>query len=163
MVDRYVSPPVELPDPEVKFVRADLVFYGLDHSGSSYEAQISLGDEPAGAFWIFGHGGCFGDVGHCDIPQHIDRFDLRPPHQLLPATRVVTVTETVRHLVEAGEKAVPVTVVARTAGDRSNKVLQFEMVRLLSYACWRRRHPPGTPTGRSVTRRIPTRSKPRSR
>jgi len=134
MVDRYVSSPVELPDPEVKFVRADLVFYGLDHSGSSYEAQISLGDEAAGAFWIFGHGGCFGDVGHCDVPQQVDRFDLRPPHQLLPATRVVTVTEPVQRLVAAGVRAVPVTVVAVTPGNRSNKVLQFDTVRLLSYA-----------------------------
>jgi hypothetical protein len=134
MVDRYVSAPVELPDPEVAFSRADLVFYGIDHSGSSFEAQISLGDEPAGSFYIFGHGGCFGDVGHCDIPERVDPFDLRPPHQLLPATRVVTVTEPIRRLVEAGERAVQVTVIARTPGDRSNKVLQFDTVRLLSYA-----------------------------
>ena len=134
MVDRYVSPPIELPDPEVKFTRADLVFYGIDHSGSSFEAQITLGDEPAGAFWIFGHGGCFGDVGHCDIPQEVDRFDLRPPHQLLPATRVVTVTEQIQRLVAAGARKVPVTVVAVTPGNRSNKVLEFDTVRLLSYA-----------------------------
>jgi tyrosinase len=134
MVDRYVSPPVELPDPQVSFVRADLVFYGIDHSGSSFEAQITLGDEPAGAFWIFGHGGCFGDVGHCDIPEQVDRFDLRPPHQLLPATRVVTVTEPVQRLVAAGLREVPVTVVAVTPGNRSNKVLEFDTVRLLSYA-----------------------------
>jgi hypothetical protein len=133
MVDRYVSPPIELPDREVAFSRADLVFYGIDHSGSSFEAKISLGDEPAGSFFIFGHGGCFGDVGHCDIPERVDRFDLRPPHQLLPATRVVTVTEHIRRLVEAGERSVPVTVVARTPGSRSNKVLQFDTVRLLSY------------------------------
>jgi tyrosinase len=134
MVDRYVSPPVELPDPEVSFTRADLVFYGIDHSGSSFEAQITLGDEPAGAFWIFGHGGCFGDVGHCDIPQQVDRFDLRPPHQLLPATRIVTVTEQIQRLVAAGLREVPVTVVAVTPGNRSNKVLEFDTVRLLSYA-----------------------------
>jgi hypothetical protein len=134
MVDRYVSAPVELPDPEIAFSRADLVFYGIDHSGSSFEAQISLGDEPAGSFYIFGHGGCFGDVGHCDIPERLDPFDLRPPHQLLPATRVVTVTEPIRRLIEAGERAVQVTVIARTPGDRSNKVLQFDTVRLLSYA-----------------------------
>jgi hypothetical protein len=134
MVERYVSPPVELPDPEVNFTRADLVFYGVDHSGSSFEAQITLGDEPAGAFWIFGHGGCFGDVGHCDIPQQVDRFDLRPPHQLLPATRIVTVTEQIQRLVAAGLREVPVTVVAVTPGNRSNKVLEFDTVRLLSYA-----------------------------
>jgi hypothetical protein len=134
MVDRYVSPPLELPAPEVDFKRADLVFYGVDHSGSSFEAQISLGDEPAGSFYIFGHGGCFGDVGHCDIPERVDPFDLRPPHPLLPAVRVVTVTDAIKRLVAAGEREVPVTVVARTPGDRSNKVLQFETVRILTYA-----------------------------
>jgi hypothetical protein len=118
----------------VSFARADLVFYGIDHSGSSFEAQISLGDEPAGSFFIFGHGGCFGDIGHCDIPQQVDRFDLRPPHQLLPATRVVTVTEQIRRLVAAGTRTVPVTIVAVTPGNRSNKVLEFDTVRLLSYA-----------------------------
>jgi hypothetical protein len=88
MVDRYVSPPLELPAPEVDFKRADLVFYGVDHSGSSFEAQISLGDEPAGSFYIFGHGGCFGDVGHCDIPsgpRHPD--DKRLPTHLHPTQR----------------------------------------------------------------------------
>ena len=45
----------------------------------------------------------------------------------------MTVTEQVRRLVEAGERTVPVTVVARTPGDRSDEVLQFDTVRLLSY------------------------------
>src|SRR3954451_18127432 len=134
MVERYVSPALELPAPEVDFQRADPVFYGVDHSGSSFGAHLSLGDEPAGSFFIFGHGGCFGDIGHCDIPQQVDRFDLRPPHQLLPATRVVTVTEQIRRLVAAGTRTVPVTIVAVTPGNRSNRVLEFDTVRLLSYA-----------------------------
>ena len=143
MVDRYVSPPVELPDPEVKFTRADLVFYGVDHSGSSFEADIYFGakagsgpDDPsyAGSFWIFGHGGCFGDIGHCDIPAERDPFDLRPPHQLEPAVRILTVTEPVEALLGRGVEAAKVTVTARTAGRTPADVLAFEKVRLMTYA-----------------------------
>ena len=54
-----------------------------DHSHRAY----------VGSFFIFGHGGCFGDVGHCDIPTVRDPFDLRPAHQLEPAVRILTVTE----------------------------------------------------------------------
>jgi len=145
MVERFTSKPIELPPADRPFERADLIFYGLDHSGASFEGQVFLDARGVsreadathrayvGSFFIFGHGGCFGDVGHCDIPERVDRFDLRPPHQLLPATRIVTVTEQVRRLVEAGERTVPGTVVARTPGDRSDEVLQFDTVRLLSY------------------------------
>src|SRR6266516_3166676 len=105
MLSRYTSPPIELPAADEAFTRADLIFYGLDHSSYSYEGRIFLNapdadekasrghDAYAGSFWIFGHGGCFGDVGHCDIPPRDDPFDLRPPHQLTPAPRTVTVTD----------------------------------------------------------------------
>ena len=134
MVDRYVSPPLELPAPEVDFKRADLVFYGVDHSGSSFEATITLGDEPAGSFFIFGHGGCFGDEGHCDVPSGPpDPFDLSPPHQLTPQVKVVVVTEALRRALAAGRREITVTVVAHTLGERANDVLAFSTVRLLAY------------------------------
>ena len=145
MVDRYVTPPIELPAPRSSFERADLVFYGLDHSGASSRPRSSstpggLGADAtdtaptSGSFFIFGHGGCFGDVGHCDIPTHGRPVRPATSAPAAPAIRVVTVTESIRRLVEAGEKAIPVTVVARTPGNRSDKVLQFDTVRLLSYA-----------------------------
>lgn len=146
MVDRFVSAPLELPRGDEPFARADLIFTGVDHSGDSFEARIFLdapraghGDGPdhpayAGRFFIFGHGGCFGEVGHCDVPRSRDPFDLRPPHQLEPAVRIVTVTDAIRALVEAGTEAATVTVVARTRGERPNDVLAFETVRLAVYA-----------------------------
>lgn len=145
MLDRYTSPPLELPDQAEPFERADLIFYGVDHSSLSFEARIFLSatavdhkagrDHPAyaGSFFIFGHGGCFGDEGHCDIPAERDPFDLRPPHQLVPAMRIVTVTDHIRRLVEAGTTEAPVTIVAHTPGDASNKVLAFDKVRLATY------------------------------
>jgi tyrosinase len=146
MVDRFVSDALELPDAGGAFARADLVFYDVDHSGSSFEARVFLDnadatvetsrEDPsyAGAFHVFGHGGCFGDEGHCDVPAGpADAFDLRPPHQLLPQVKVVTVTDALRELLTAGRDAVRVTVVAETLGDRPNDVLAFGRLRLLTY------------------------------
>jgi len=146
MVDRFVSAPLELPDPEAQFARADLTFYDVDHSGSSFEARVFLDnadatvdtgrDAPgyAGSFTIFGHGGCFGDEGHCDVPTGPqDPFDLSPPHQLTPQVKVVVVTEALRRALAAGRREITVTVVAQTPGEQSNDVLAFSTVRLLAY------------------------------
>jgi hypothetical protein len=147
MVDRFRSQPLELPTAGQPFARADLIFYGLDHSGFSFEGRVYL-DAPrnlshdagrdhaayVGSFFIFGHGGCFGEEGHCDIPASRDAFELRPPHQLEPAIRILTVTEPVRRLIAAGAGEATVTVTAHTAGDRSNDVLAFQTVRLATYA-----------------------------
>jgi hypothetical protein len=146
VVERYTTDPIELPPRERPFERADLIFYGLDHSGSSYEARVfvdprGVGKDAdsrhrayAGRFFIFGHGGCFGDVGHCDIPSDPDPFDLRPSHQLEPATRIVPATDLVRDLLERGVEAAKVTVVAHSEGRGSNEVLAFDTVRLATYA-----------------------------
>jgi hypothetical protein len=146
MVDRFTAQPLELPAADTAISRADLIFYGVDHSGPSFEARVyfdspdvnqASGREHAGyvdSFFIFGHGGCFGDVGHCDIPSSRDPFDLRPPHQLEPALRIVTVTEQIKQLVAQNSRTVTVTVVAETAGESSNDVLAFETVRLATYA-----------------------------
>jgi hypothetical protein len=146
VVERYTTDPIELPPRDRPFERADLIFYGLDHSGPSFEALVFIDPRGvskeadaghrayAGKFFIFGHGGCFGDVGHCDIPTDPDPFDLRPSHQLEPATRIVTVTDTITGLLERGAEAAKVTVVARAEGRGSNAVLAFDTVRLATYA-----------------------------
>jgi hypothetical protein len=66
----YVSAPLPLPVQleETDFERADLVFYGVEHSGPSYEGRVFLdapdadGNTPldsasgyAGSFYVFGH------------------------------------------------------------------------------------------------------------
>jgi hypothetical protein len=146
MVDRFTSAPIELPESAGEFARADLIFLGVDHSGASFEARLFL-DAPdadkswprdhaagCGSFIIFAHGGCFGAAANCDVPASRDAFDLRPPHPLLPAIRIVTVTEAIRRRLETGAAAVTVTVVAHAAGGRPDDVLAFETVRLAFYA-----------------------------
>jgi hypothetical protein len=145
MVDRYTAPPIELP-ADAGFGRADLIFLGLDHAGASFEARLFL-DAPdadhaagrdhaayVGSFYLFGHGGCFGDVGHCDVPLTREPFDLRPPHQLVPAMRVVTVTEAIRERVARKQATTTLTVVAHATAENANDVLAFDTVRLAIYA-----------------------------
>jgi tyrosinase len=146
MVERFVSDPLELTDPEAEFARADLTFYDVDHSGPSFEARVFL-DNPgasrdtarddrsyAGAFHVFGHGGCFGDAGHCDVPQGpVDPFDLRPPHQLTPQTKTVIITDALKAAIAGGRNEVTVTVVVETPGGEADDVLAFSRLRLLTY------------------------------
>lgn len=146
MVERFTSDALELPPAARPFARADLIFYGLDHSGPSFEARVFMGPRGVGPdadmshrsyvgrFFIFGHGGCFGEVGHCEIPSDPDPFDLRPSHQLEPAARIVTVTEPLRELLERGLEAAKVTVIAQSEGRAGNDVLAFERLRLATYA-----------------------------
>ena len=110
---RYTSEPLELPEVEAGEVSgADLVFYGVDHSGRSYVADVFVGPEAvessapatpeaghAGSFAIFGHGGCFGGEGHCDVDERpADPFDIRAQHPLEGVTITVDVSEAVARL-----------------------------------------------------------------
>jgi hypothetical protein len=120
---------VSLPFPgeggQVAFDRADLVITGVDHSGLSYEVRLFLNNPAAtiatprtaeegyaGRFTVFGHGGCYGDEGHCEVPEpSTDPYDVRPPHPLTPLNTYVTVTEPLGRLLSSGNQLQTVTLV----------------------------------------------------
>jgi hypothetical protein len=150
MLERFVSAPIELAPVVVArdFQRADLIFHGVDHSSDSYEGRVYINNADAnaetgrgvasyvGSFHVFGHGGCFGDIGHCDVPTGPRKpFDLRPAHQLTPQAKVVIVTDRLRTILAIAPSGEPitVTVVAVVPGPASSEVLQFDEVRLLTY------------------------------
>jgi tyrosinase len=150
MVERFVSTPIELSAAIAagEFERADLVFYGVDHSGDSYEGRVYVNNPDAdaatgrdapsyvGSFHVFGHGGCFGDEGHCDVPSDPHApFDLRPPHQLTPHVKAVIVTDALKRVLTQGPigHSITVTVAAVVVGPGSNETLAFDELRLLSY------------------------------
>src|SRR5690242_9484865 len=106
-----VSSPVTLTlrAPTAPFRRADLEFHGVDHSRASFTVRLFFNqpdatvDTPAdadhgyaGAFHIFGHGGCAGEEGHCAVPTDRRPDDRRLPHQLTPVSKRVVVTEALR-------------------------------------------------------------------
>lgn len=136
-----------------RFTRADLVFTGVDHSAGSYEVLVFLNNTGAtdttahdieqgygGRFVIFGHGGCYGDAGHCDVPAARPADDLRPPHPLTPVTKIVTITEALRHVLATSADGletvtlVPVAVTPRRA-DRAitPDLFRFDEVTLRTY------------------------------
>ena len=109
---------LHLPYPaggDEDFTRADVVVTGVDHSRCSYEVRMFLNNPDAtsqsardetsgyaGRFHVFGHGGCFGDLGHCDVPPPAtDPTDLRRPHPLTPLSTYVTITAALRRLLDA--------------------------------------------------------------
>lgn len=121
----YVSPPLELPDPDIAdILRVDLQVFDVEHREASYEVRIFL-NEPeadgatmrdadhgyAGSFFVFGHGGCVGDTMHCHVPANPPhRYDIRPRHKLTPQTRVIELTEAWRRLAESSEEVSSATV-----------------------------------------------------
>jgi hypothetical protein len=141
------------PTPDL-FTRADLEFRGVDHSGPSYEGRIFFEnpradmDTPrdesagyAGSFWVFGHGGCFGELGHCDIPQGPrGPFDKRPPHPLTPHFKTVIVTDALKRVLQISKaKMLSVTIVPIVPERQYSRVqvdkdpLKLESVSLLTY------------------------------
>ena len=148
---------VQLPFPgagaDASFTRADVVFTGLDHSQGSYEVRLFLNNPDAeattprtseegyaGRLHVFGHGGCYGDTGHCDVPERgLDPTDLRGQHPLTPMDTYVTITDALRRLLDAGESLQTITLVPvsvtpqRVARQPAPELLQFTDVSLETY------------------------------
>ena len=146
----YKSPKkISIADLPSQFTRADLEFIRVEHSGASYEARVFInnpdadGNTPpveangyAGSVSIFGHGGCFGDVGHCEIHKEQDPFDPRPSHPLLPTKTVVIATNAIKSAVTR-RADISVTVVPLVMGWTENSdtddVLKFDHINLVTY------------------------------
>ncbi len=148
----FTSKPVgiEFAGPEHRFARADLEISGIFHGEASYEGRIFLNNPSAdastpralengyaGSFHIFGHGGCLGDPGHCEVNEHTrEAYDFRPPHPLTPAKKRVTVTnalrEVAKHSKEATVTIVPVVTAANELCDTEN-VFRCEDMRFVTY------------------------------
>jgi tyrosinase len=145
----YRSNPIGLTPADIGtgYYRADLVFDGVDHSGGSFalrvffnnpdatgETEITAENGYAGSVYVFGHGGCFGDEGHCDVPVRRRAFDHRPPHQLTPAKMWIEVTGAIRQLSQRQEQLV-ITVVPVMPGEAAqDSPVPFQKVSLVTYA-----------------------------
>lgn len=146
---KYTSVPIPVPiRSNADSPRLDIEFYGIDHSGSSFEARIFLNNQDAdkstpknqdsgyaGSFYMFGHGGCFGDTGHCDVPQGPrDPFDRRPKHSLTPQTRTVIVNDALWHRLESEEITVTVVPVASESPVvAEGNLLSFGLITFVTY------------------------------
>lgn len=142
--------PLAFAAPGHRYGTAELKIHGIFHSEASYEGRVFLNnpkataDTPrtqeqgyAGSFHIFGHGGCLGDPGHCEVSgRRREKYDYRRPHPLTPATKRIKVTEVLRQIA-ATAKAVTVTIVpvVQVTSDLcdQNDVFRFESMEFLTY------------------------------
>jgi tyrosinase len=142
--------PIDFAGPEHRFNRADLEIDGIFHGEASYEGRVFFNNPKAnastpktaasgyaGSFHIFGHGGCFGDVGHCDVDaRRQDIYDFRPPHPLTPAKKRITVTEPLRTVAKTAKQVtvtvVPVATAANALCDTKN-LFRCKDMRFVTY------------------------------
>lgn len=133
-----------------EFGRADIEFHELEHGGPSYQGRVFINnpgaDETterldengyAGSFHVFGHGGCFGDPGHCDVRAR-DRFDPRPAHPLTPALKIVTATDALRNALAEDDQEMTITVVPLILSTtpkvgRPDDVVMFTHAQIVTY------------------------------
>jgi len=141
---------IDFATPEHRLTRIDLEIRGIFHGEASYEGRIFFNnpkadhDTPrdrehgyAATFYIFGHGGCLGDPGHCEVNEDArESYDYRAPHPLTLASKSVTVTDVVRDLARTNKEAtitiVPVITAANELCDTDN-VFRCQDMRLISY------------------------------
>ncbi len=100
------SVPENLQQADLNFVKAEVprdsfeirVFFSRERPDRKAVAKAGRGY--AGSLYLFGHGACTGDTGHCDVPEvpeSATRFILlRPEHHLTPRTLTLDVTEALR-------------------------------------------------------------------
>ncbi len=147
MARAVVSSPIPTASLDADFSRADVEFHALDHSGASYEGRVFLnlpsasqatqrdGPEYAGSYFIFGHGGCLGDPGHCDVrPRRF--YDPRPEDPLTPTLKVVIATEAIRHARQAEAitvTVVPVLLATNAMVGTPEELVFYEKVRIVTY------------------------------
>jgi len=143
---------VTLTAPGEPYYRADLEFHGVDHSKASFEGRLFINnpdagpgtptddDSYAGSFWIFGHGGCAGDEGHCEPVAERRPFDFRPEHQLTAVSKRVMITGKLQALVQPGQdftvRIVPYVrpeLAELLPANLVTDILQLDRVDLLTY------------------------------
>ena len=148
-MQRFVSDPLAVPplSQGYEWSSAELLVYGVDHSGPSYEVRVFF-DAPAadvdtpltpdagyaGCFTVFGDGGCFGDDDHCDPDaRYSDVYDVRLPHPSVP----MKVVERERGTAPVDADAVHMTLVAVEPDDdgpRPTDAFKADEIRLVTYA-----------------------------
>ena len=152
MANRYVSVRPAMFHAEVRdaeFARADLIFIDVDHSGATFEGRVFLNNTAAteevaktpengyaGSFYVFGHGGCYGDKGHCDVQKVRRTNDFRDPSPLAPRNYTVIITDALRRELLKGPEisvtVVPVVMASTEKCDLEN-VLKFAGFEILTY------------------------------
>jgi hypothetical protein len=150
-MDRYVSPALQVPahNELSDHDRIDLELRGVDHSAGSYAIRVFVNDSGAdaetmldgnvgyaGSFYIFGHGPCLGDEGHCDVRAGpINPYDYRLPHQLTRQYHRLQITDAIRRGGEGATFTVTLVAVENRDGQPSSShLMAFKRLSVVAYS-----------------------------
>jgi hypothetical protein len=153
MATPLTTPQLDVASVDPGYTRADIELLGVDHAGSSYEGRVFVNNpnateetEPTaenryvGSFHIFGHGGCLGDAGRCDVkPQRA--FDPRPGPPLTRARKVVMGNmhpgpDALRDALAGDNVTVTIVPLIRAVGPKSgydDDIVKVDAVRIVTY------------------------------
>ena len=148
----FVSEPIllNINELENKFYRADIEILNVHHSGASYEGRVFLNNPDAdentelsekngyvGSYHIFGHGGCVGNLGHCDLLPARTSYDKRPTQDLKPQYKRIIITDVLRKLGKGTSKftitVVPVLFGKHIPEGKVKDILKFERIGIITY------------------------------
>ena len=146
----YHSNPIDLDISKCsEFYRADIEFHGIGHATESYVGHVFLNNPKAnsktpktlenhfiGSYHIFGHGGCYGDVGHCDIIKKNEKYDFRADHPLTRGFKRLIITDQLKVLGKRN-KQFTVTIVPVIKLDKNSMdirdIVEIEKVSIVTY------------------------------
>lgn len=143
-VGRFVSRPIEIPEPARAFRAAEVRLHRVPQLPRSCFIRVFLNlpdanadtsiehENYAGYLAVFGHGPCYGGPGHCDLPPSRPRkYDLRPRSHNTPRNHRINVTRTARQLLDNGATSLQITLVVIGADYcEENELLRLEGVSL---------------------------------
>ena len=146
----YHSNPIKMDINKCsEFYRADIEFHGIGHATESYTGHVFLNNAKAdfntsktlennyvGSYHIFGHGGCFGDVGHCDIIKKDANYDFRADHPLTRGYKRLIITEQLKVLGKQSNEFT-VTIVPVIKLDKNTmdikEIVEVEKISIVTY------------------------------
>jgi hypothetical protein len=118
--NKLTSPPLSVyfNSEENDFYHIDIEFYGVDVSGPSYQGRVYVNNPDAnentpldeknrnvGSYYIFGHYGCFGDEGHCELPTRRP-YDSRSKIDVKPCYKSIEATKVLKKYIQSGKEIV---------------------------------------------------------
>ena len=149
----YISPEIvlDIKKLENEFYRADIEIHNVHHAGQSYEGRIFLNNRNAnqntpmdeknnyaGSYHIFGHGGCFGDIGHCDYKSERRRYDRRTSSDVRPQYKHIIVTNLLKKIGKKTNKFT-ITIVPVLYGKSKSQsvpqtdIIKFDKIGIITY------------------------------
>jgi tyrosinase len=113
-VGRFVSKPIPVGAKLKDFTKAEVRLHWvpqlarscfirvfLNQPGADASTKITNNPHYAGYIGVFGHGGCYGGPGHCDLPpQRARAFDVRPRNHNTPRNHRIDVTAAAKELLK---------------------------------------------------------------